>query len=114
MRTIVSGDRFFGLWPEEMARLTEHALIGVGFRGVGDRDRKYRLGYERQEIPSLESGSRRAPDAIVNGGDPSEIAVAQDLKAEGDAATAEGDAICDVALDKYQGAWEKAVFSWCN
>ncbi len=27
-------------------------------------------------------------DAITNGGDPSEIAVAQDLKAEGDAATA--------------------------
>ncbi len=54
-------------------------------------------------------------DAIANFGDPSEIAVALDLKAQGDAAAAHGgNAICDEALDKYEEAWEKAVSSWCN
>ncbi len=54
-------------------------------------------------------------DAIANSGDPGEIAVALDLKAQGDTATAQGGcAICDEALDKYEEAWEKAVQSWCN
>ena len=54
-------------------------------------------------------------DAIANAGDPGEIAVAQELKVEGDAATtAGGNAICDEALDKYEEAWEKAVQSWCD
>ena len=54
-------------------------------------------------------------DAITNVGDASEIEVAQDLKAEGDAANAQGGSeICDVALDKYEESWEKAVSSWCN
>ena len=34
-------------------------------------------------------------------------------QAEGDAAMAKGGTeICDVALDKYEEAWEKAVGSW--
>ena len=38
------------------------------------------------------------------------IEVAESLKAEGDEALAEGgSAICDVALDKYEEAWEKAI-----
>ncbi len=54
-------------------------------------------------------------DAIAEFGDPDLITVAQDLFAEGDAAKAQGRAtICDVALDKYEEAWEKAVQSWCN
>lgn len=54
-------------------------------------------------------------DAIANDGDPGEIAVAQNLKAQADAATTQGgSAICDGALDKYEEAWEKAVSSWCN
>ena len=36
------------------------------------------------------------------------------VEAEGDAAaTSGGSVICDVALDKYEEAWEKAVKSWC-
>ena len=54
-------------------------------------------------------------DAIAASGDPDSISNAQDLKAEGDAATAAGgSAICDEALDKYEEAWEKAVKSWCE
>jgi hypothetical protein len=54
-------------------------------------------------------------DAIANAGDSGEIDVAQDLKAQGDAATARGGgAICYEALDKYKEAWETAVSSWCN
>jgi hypothetical protein len=52
-------------------------------------------------------------DAIANHGKPDDIAVAERLKAEGDAAKAKGGAaIADVALDKYEEAWEKAVKSW--
>ncbi len=54
-------------------------------------------------------------DAIANGGDSDEIEVAEELKAEGDDATASGGSeICDKALDKYEEAWEKAVKSWCD
>lgn len=54
-------------------------------------------------------------DAIAEGGKPDDIADAEDLKAEGDAAWARGGSeICDVALDKYEEAWEKAVKSWCE
>ena len=54
-------------------------------------------------------------DSIAQGGDQSEIDVAQALFAEGDQAKFEGGgAICDVALDKYEESWEKASQSWCN
>ena len=54
-------------------------------------------------------------DAIAEDGHAGDIAVAQELKAEGDAAAASGGSeICDVALDKYEEAWEKAVHSWCD
>ncbi len=54
-------------------------------------------------------------DAIAESGDAKLIEVAQVLLARGDAAKAQGGAaICDVALDKYEEAWEKAVSSWCN
>ena len=60
-------------------------------------------------------GATAIADAIAAFGDPDLIAVAQDLSAEGDAAMDQGGAaICDVALDKYEEAWEKAVSSWCN
>ena len=52
-------------------------------------------------------------DAIAESGDPSEIDVAEELFAEGESAVASG-MICDVALDKYEGSWEKAVKSWCE
>jgi hypothetical protein len=46
---------------------------------------------------------------------PQHINVAEDLKGEGDEATAEaGEATCDVALDNYEESWEKAVKSWCE
>ena len=52
-------------------------------------------------------------DAQANSGNADDIAVAQALKAEGDAAKASGGSqICDVALDKYEEAWEKAVGSY--
>lgn len=52
-------------------------------------------------------------DAYANSGKPDDIAVAEALKAEGDAAKALGGTeICDIALDKYEEAWEKAVGSW--
>jgi hypothetical protein len=52
-------------------------------------------------------------DAYANGGNLDEIAVAEQLKAEGDTAKAKGGTeIADVALDKYEEAWEKATNSW--
>jgi hypothetical protein len=52
-------------------------------------------------------------DAVANAGDPDDIADAIKLRDEGDAAKAKGGSeICDVALDKYEEAWEKAVGSW--
>ena len=52
-------------------------------------------------------------DAIDAGGDADLISVAEELKAEGDAALASGK-ICDEVLDKYEEAWEKAVDSYCE
>ncbi|NIP24871.1 MAG: HYR domain-containing protein, partial [Phycisphaerae bacterium] len=52
-------------------------------------------------------------DAHANSGNTDAIADAESLKDEGDAAKAIGGTeICDIALDKYEEAWEKAVGSW--
>jgi len=52
-------------------------------------------------------------DKFAGGSNPDDIAVAENLKAEGNAAKAIGGSqIGDVALDKYEEAWEKAVGSW--
>jgi len=58
-------------------------------------------------------------DAIASGGDPSEVQVAQDFLEQGVVASdpeqgGGGTQICDVALDKFQVAWEKAVASYCS
>jgi hypothetical protein len=54
-------------------------------------------------------------DAIAAAGKPDEIAKAEELFVQGNEAKAlGGGSICDVALDKYEEAWEKAVKSWCN
>jgi hypothetical protein len=54
-------------------------------------------------------------DAYDNAGDAALIAEAESLKAEGDVAKSNGGTeISDVALDKYEEAWEKAVESWCE
>ncbi len=54
-------------------------------------------------------------DALAHDGDSDDIADAQSLKAEGDAAMADGGSeLCDVALDKFEESWEKAVKSWCE
>ena len=54
-------------------------------------------------------------DALANNGNPDDIADAEVLKNAGDEAMAVGGTeICDVALDKYEEAWEKAVGSWCE
>jgi hypothetical protein len=52
-------------------------------------------------------------DAKEHNGNPGDIAVAEELFAEGEAAKEQGaSAICDVALDKFEEAWKKAVKSW--
>ena len=54
-------------------------------------------------------------DAKEMNGKPDDIAVANELFAEGETAMQQGgSAICDVALGKFEEAWEKAVKSWCE
>ena len=53
-------------------------------------------------------------DALAAGGVAGDIALAEQLLADGDTATAAGGSeICDIALDRYEEAWEKAVRSHC-
>ena len=61
----------------------------------------------------LEKKIRKFLTNSRGGGNPDDIAVAENLKAEGNTAKAIGGSqIGDVALDKYEEAWEKAVGSW--
>ena len=69
----------------------------------------------RQALASSDQSlaSTAIVDAIAAGGEADLISVAEELKAQGDAAKESGK-ICDEALDKYEEAWEKAVASYCQ